>query len=78
MGKNFDSPFIPSEVDSRFGVPFFSNSFMSTRPFLGEPSGALLSGSGSRSAQEAEGDLSIEARFEPSQVNWLHIALMRR
>src|SRR6266851_9199082 len=40
MGRNFESPFIPSAVGSRLGLPFFSNSFMCTRSFLGEPSGA--------------------------------------
>src|SRR5215468_2719941 len=40
MGRNLDNPFIPSDAGSRLGLPFLSNSFMSTRPFLGEPSSA--------------------------------------
>jgi hypothetical protein len=49
---------------------------MSTRPFLGEPAGALPSESRSRSTQEAEGDISIGAGFEPSQANWPQIAVI--
>src|SRR5215470_1922463 len=41
MGRNFDSPFIPSEDGSRLGV-FFSNSFMFARSFLASPAGASL------------------------------------
>src|SRR5262245_30562552 len=40
MGRNLDNPFMPSDAGSRLGLPFLSNSFMSTRPFLGEPSSA--------------------------------------
>ena len=56
---------MPSEAVSRLGF-FFSNSFMSTRPFLGEPQG------------EAESDLSIGGRFELSQANRLEFECMSR
>src|SRR5713226_906976 len=41
MGRNFDSPFIPSDDGSRLGG-FFSNSFMFARSFLVGPAGASL------------------------------------
>ena len=43
MGRNFESPFMPSEEASRPGLPFFSNSFMAIRPFLGDTPDAASS-----------------------------------
>src|SRR4030095_11408666 len=36
MGRNLESPFIPSDAGSRLGFGFFSNSFMSARSFLSD------------------------------------------
>src|SRR5499433_1643797 len=39
MGRNLESPFIPSDAGSRLGFGFFSNSFMSARSFLSDSAG---------------------------------------
>ena len=70
MGRNFESPFIPSEEASRPGLPFFSNSFMAIRPFLGDTPDAASSLEPSRPGSYlAKGIFSIGAHVAASQGN---------
>src|ERR1041384_5589343 len=78
MGRNFESPFIPSDEGSRLGLPFLSNSFMFAHSFPGEPSGTSPCAPCRATPKPPKGDLSIGARFAASQANWLHFALGSR
>src|SRR6188474_406894 len=75
MGRNFESPFIPSDAGSRLGLPFLSNSFMFAHSFPGEPSGTSARVSRRAPPKPPKGDLSIGARFAVSQANWPLFAL---
>src|SRR5262245_6378382 len=74
MGRNLESPFIPSDAGSRPGLPFFSNSFMCTRPFLGEPSAVSCT---AKTLVNSEAVFSIEAALQRSQANRAHFNVLR-
>src|SRR5215475_14973324 len=74
MGRNLESPFIPSDAGSRPGLPFFSNSFLCTRPFLGEPSAVSCT---ARTLANSEAVFSIEAGLQRSQANRAHFSVLR-
>src|SRR4029453_7298050 len=77
MGRNLESPFIPSDAGSRLGFGFFSNSFMSARSFLsdsaGFASGAPIGGESPHARPQYRGrfcgksrELALNDRSHPS------------
>src|SRR5678816_4393233 len=85
MGRNLESPFIPSDAGSRLGFGFFSNSFMSARSFLsdsaGFASGAPIGGESPHARPQYRGrfcgksrELALNDRSHPSNSYELSLA----
>src|SRR4030095_12591949 len=85
MGRNLESPFMPSEEGSRLGFGFFSNSFMSARSFLGDSagfaSGAPIGGESPHARPQYRGrfhsksrELALNDRSHPSNSFDLSLA----